>query len=203
MILLYYVIVLFILLALLASFKPIIKGYFGEKKVSSRLDRLSKSEYKILNDVLLNTKQGTSQIDHVVISCYGIFVIETKNYKGWITGSEHGAMWVQNIYGKKASFQNPIHQNYSHIKALEQYVGKQHFFSIVAFSNEAEIKVKLQNEAVVSIDHMVHHIQTLSKERRYTKEEVNEMCAVIEQHRLKEKKDKKAHVAATRLKSET
>ena len=60
-------------------------GKRGERRVARKLDWLSK-EYITLNDLLLPTRYGTTQIDHVVVSPYGIFVIETKNYKGWILG---------------------------------------------------------------------------------------------------------------------
>ena len=65
-------------------FVPDVKGFIGEKTVASELDRLPSEEYRILNDVLISFGSGSSQIDHIVISIYGIFVIETKNYKGWI-----------------------------------------------------------------------------------------------------------------------
>ena len=60
-------------------------GKAGEKRVARKLDWLPK-EYIILNDIMLPTQYGTTQIDHIVVSPYGIFVIETKNYKGWIFG---------------------------------------------------------------------------------------------------------------------
>lgn len=56
-------------------------------------------------------------IDHVVISKYGVFVIETKNYRGWIIGNEKSEYWTQVIYKRKERLYNPIKQNYGHIKA--------------------------------------------------------------------------------------
>lgn len=64
------------------------KGNAGEKAVSRKLSRLPKEEYKVLNNVMLATSKGTTQIDHIILSIYGIFVIETKNYNGWIYGGE-------------------------------------------------------------------------------------------------------------------
>lgn len=52
---------------------PSIKGRFGENKVSNILKRLSE-EYFVINDLLLKTSRGTTQIDHVVISKYGTFL---------------------------------------------------------------------------------------------------------------------------------
>ena len=63
------------------------------------------------------------------------FVIETKNYKGWITGSEYSDQWIKNMYGKKYPFRNPLKQNYAHVKALEEKLGvsEDKFIPIVAF----------------------------------------------------------------------
>ena len=60
------------------------KGAVGETVVATELGLLPRDKYRVLNDVTLPTPNGSSQIDHVVVSIYGIFVIETKNYKGWI-----------------------------------------------------------------------------------------------------------------------
>lgn len=71
----------------LAKNRAKIKGKIGEISVASRLNLLNHNDYKILNNVILQTKNGgTVQIDHIIVSVYGIFVIETKNYKGWISG---------------------------------------------------------------------------------------------------------------------
>ena len=65
------------------------KGRIGEHRVAHILGKLPKDRYRLINNLLLRTSSGgTTQIDHVVISEYGIFVIETKFYKGWIYGGE-------------------------------------------------------------------------------------------------------------------
>jgi hypothetical protein len=82
--------VIVILIAAIISLlnHPQVKGMIGERKARKQLSRLPSENYRVLNDVVVKTKTGSSQIDHVVISPYGIFVIETKNYKGWIHGRE-------------------------------------------------------------------------------------------------------------------
>lgn len=100
--------------------KPYIKGYVGEKAVSIILSLLNKKKYKVLHNIYIPHKKGKSQIDHLIISRYGIFVIETKNYKGWIYGDEHSQNWTQVLYTKKYKLYNPILQNKGHIIALRQ-----------------------------------------------------------------------------------
>lgn len=90
---------------------PKIKGAVGEYKVSAKLKRLKKKDYIVLNDLLLKNGNSTSQIDHIVISKSGIFVIETKNYKGWIHGHQNSEYWTQTIYKHKRKLRNPIKQN--------------------------------------------------------------------------------------------
>jgi restriction system protein len=69
-----------------------------------------------------DASNGTTQIDHILVSPFGLFVIETKNIKGWIFGSEQQRKWIQTLYGKKFTFQNPLHQNYRHTKCLGEYL---------------------------------------------------------------------------------
>ena len=102
----------------------------------------------MINDLTLQDEQGqTTQIDHIILSPYGIFVIETKNYKGWIFGNAKQKQWTQTIYQRKHKFQNPIHQNYRHIKILQSIlqdvVDESLFVNVVVFVGDAEFKTQL------------------------------------------------------------
>src|SRR5574344_1396781 len=134
------VIIILVLAIILLIFQTAkYKGKIGEEKVSLVLHLLSK-EYVVLNNVYIPFGNHTKQIDHIVVSPYGIFVIETKNYKGWIYGGEDKQYWTQNIYGHKFQLYNPILQNQSHIKALKNILppsSNNAFVSIIAFSNKA------------------------------------------------------------------
>ncbi len=89
----------------------------GEAFVNSAIKRkLDKTKYHLIKDVTLPTVDGTTQVDHIIVSKFCIFVIETKNMKGWIFGGERQKTWTQSIYKNKNKFQNPLHQNYKHIK---------------------------------------------------------------------------------------
>lgn len=98
---------------------PFGKGLLGEAFVNAILYfGLDKEEYRLIKDVTLYTEDGTTQIDHIIVSVYGVFVVETKNMKGWIFGGEHQSSWTQSIYKHKMKFQNPLHQNYKHTKTI-------------------------------------------------------------------------------------
>lgn len=120
------------------------KGKRGEKQVAALLSLLPKKEYRVINDLLLQSGGHSTQIDHVVVSVYGIFVIETKYYKGWIYGGENSEYWTQNIYGHKNQLRNPLWQNQGHIKAITHMLedpGMIPIYNIVAFSRQATLKL--------------------------------------------------------------
>ena len=131
--------ILFVTLLLIALIMstPAMKGRIGEGKVKYYLQKLDPEKYIVLHDCLIPSQNGkTTQIDHIVISKAGIFVIETKNYKGWIYGNEMSKQWTQVIYQRKEKFYNPLHQNYGHIKAIEKLIGEQitlPYYSVIAF----------------------------------------------------------------------
>ncbi len=129
------------------------KGARGERLVARRLRRGLPDEYLMLNDVYLPLSDGTTaQIDHIVVSQYGIFVVETKTYSGWIFGREGDREWTQSIYRKKSRFQNPIRQNYKHICALTDNLGidKSYFHGVVAFTGDCTFKTDMPEGVVYS-----------------------------------------------------
>ena len=76
-------------------------GWFGEKKTTFHMWlSLDSNVYRRFHDVIIPSKNGTTQIDHLLVSPYGLFIVETKNRKGWIFGSENQPKWTQTLYGK-------------------------------------------------------------------------------------------------------
>jgi restriction system protein len=137
-----------LLLGIYVMFKlaalPSVKGWMGEWMVCRGLNQLDPQVYRQFHDLYLPRPDGMgcTQLDHVVVSPFGIFVIETKNYKGWIFGSENQRQWTQQIYRTKNRFQNPLHQNHLHVKALTQFLGipESHFHSLIFFIGGAVFK---------------------------------------------------------------
>ena len=135
------------LLILISFFKSrFFKGKLGESIVNFSIMRnLDKDTYHLLKDITLPTRGGTTQIDHVLVSVYGIFVIETKNLKGWIFGSKAQKKWTQQIYKHRNTFQNPLDQNYKHIKTLANLLNldETKFHSIVIFTGKSNFKTSM------------------------------------------------------------
>jgi hypothetical protein len=108
-------------------------------------------QYYMLNNITVPFQDGTTQIDHILVSTKGIFVIETKNYSGWIFGDEHSKQWMQVLYKVKSRFQNPIYQNFLHVKVIEQlldFLPKGQIHSIVVFTGSGQFKTPVPKGVV-------------------------------------------------------
>ena len=112
----YLFLISILVVVFLVSLIGLFKGTCGEAIISILLRlSLNRRKYHIIDNVTLKTPDGTTQIDHIVVSRKGVFVIETKNMSGWIFGSEKQVEWTQSFPSKrKYKFKNPIHQNYKH-----------------------------------------------------------------------------------------
>ncbi len=137
------------------------KGEIGEYKIDIQLDQLPK-EYRCLSDLLVKNpkaKSGYSQIDHVVVTPYGIFAIETKNYQGTIYGGKDRKTWLVN---GKFKIMNPFVQNYGHIKALTSLIDEKYhnlFISMVSFTKRCTFKVDLDYRKIASNEMIVYDIE--------------------------------------------
>lgn len=130
---------------------PRLKGAVGEFSVNLRVKRaLNPNEYRLIQDVMLSASEGTTQIDHIIVSRYGIFVVETKAYTGWIFGTEGDAQWTQVIYRRNKRFQNPLRQNYGHIRALAELteIPEEYFKSLVVFTGNCTFKTSMPANVV-------------------------------------------------------
>lgn len=148
----YYLVifVIFVLLLLFKRYQASIKGSVGEKLTKNKLNisRMLGREGEILNNVYIPKANGeTSEIDLLYITKKGIFVIESKNYSGYIFGSEQNQYWTSTLYARsrreveKYQFYNPIKQNRTHIKNLKEYLGYDvPCFSIIVFSDRCSFK---------------------------------------------------------------
>ena len=177
-----FIIFLFVGLLYLAFNQAEIKGFIGEKKLSSLLFFLDKDTYRTHNDLYIETSRGIYQIDHIVVSQFGIFVIETKSYKGAISGSYKSDKWTQNIWGNKYSMPNPIRQNNAHIDALKSILpsyAQSGYVSIIAFSSKASIYVATDdNTEVIYIREILSTIKSYNNVK-FSSEQVEEISNAI------------------------
>ena len=129
------------------------KGWIGELKTGFNLwAGLDKNLYHRFHDVIIPSSHGTTQVDHILVSPFGVFVVETKNYKGWIYGSADQSTWTQVIYKSKHKFQNPLRQTHRHKKVLSKYLGVKEstIQPVISFVGDVEFKTELPSNVLRS-----------------------------------------------------
>jgi len=113
---------------------------------------LSHKDYFIFNNIIVPSPYlGTTQIDHIIVSRFGIFVIESKRYNGWIFANTHRQQWTQTLPGgKKYQFHNPLFQNHAHVVALKEHMpfAGDRFFNLVVFSGACEFKTPMPSNVI-------------------------------------------------------
>ena len=161
------------------------KGVLGEAilRFSAYL-LLDAKIYHPFHDVTLRTDDGSTQIDHVFVSRFGVFVVETKNLKGWIFGTADQPVWTQKIHRKSFRFQNPLRQNYRHTKAIEVALDlpQEQVFSVVAFVGGSSFK-SLMPPNVTSGEGCTRYILS-HRQLIFTDAQVSKLCAAIDARRL-------------------
>lgn len=119
------------------------KGREGEEEITKVLHHLP-GKFLLYNNLYLPMGQDKwTEADIVVVHEKAIFVIESKNYSGEISGSTNDKFWQKSYsttYNQR--FYNPIMQNATHIRALKKVVGQVPIFSIIVFGHEAELYVE-------------------------------------------------------------
>ncbi len=179
---------------------PIIKGEKGEAKVANILKKLNSKKYIIINNLTIKNNFGSTQIDHIIISIYGIFVIETKNYSGWIFGDERNAYWTQVIFNKRNNFRNPIKQNYSHIYTIKNFLKSNFeynnipFYSIIVFTGDATLKNIISTTPVIYTHELLRTI--IKNKKPYltienTKKIASELKLMAKKQNIKQSTHKK------------
>ena len=133
----------------------------GEARVSNVLrSHFRHPDYHLMNHVTIRMADGTTQVDHILVSRFGMFVIETKDFNGWIFGKATEATWTHVYFRWKVKFQNPIFQNYRHLCAVRDlldFLPPETIKSVVVFTGDAEFKTETP-QGVILIDELADHI---------------------------------------------
>lgn len=151
------------------------KGEEGERKVADLLEN-SKGFHRLINNLVLTGENGVShQIDHILINSNGVFVIETKNYYGEITGHEDDSFWIRSYYVKRqkknAKFHNPLKQNQSHIRITKRIIGKNYpIYCFVVFTQNNGDVLGLFN--VCNLDSLLKRLSLIVNEKPLKEKEI-------------------------------
>ena len=139
----------------------------GEAQLSREIQtNFVPPDFHLLNHITLKINDRTTQIDHILVSRFGIFVIETKNYSGWIFADAKQNQWTQVLFGRKFKFQNPIFQNMLHKQAVENlldFLPSGAIQSVVVFVGNAEFKTN-KPPGVFTVNELIDHLRNQTKE---------------------------------------
>jgi len=127
------------------------RQHVGEAMVANTIADRFHHPHTLLNNITIPINGDTTQIDHVLVTDTGIFVIETKHYAGWIFGTPDDSTWTQVLYKSRHRFQNPLHQNQRHIRALQQLLPNlplDAFHSLVVFTGNAQFKTNVGSQVL-------------------------------------------------------
>ena len=179
----FLLVLIVILVAIVVIFGNSIKGYVGElKSIFTKKMFLNSEGYHDFNNIIIQKGNASTQIDHIVVYKYGVFVVETKDMSGWIYGSEKDAYWTQSFPNqKKYPFQNPLRQNYGHIMSLSEYLGisPDKMISIVIFWGDCVLKTSMPENVIRGgIQGYTKYIKS-HKAVVFTDEEVSVLCSQI------------------------
>lgn len=142
--------------------QPLLRGAGREKNAAVMLNELNPTKYRVMHNIYLGVDGNTRQIDHVVVSDFGIFVIATIKSKGRVSGDEKMEYWTQSLYGKKEKLYSPLRQTYSDILALKYHLKdfpRVKYIPVIVFSASAELRVK----AEVDVIYLSHLLRTIKK----------------------------------------
>ena len=180
------------LIIIIKMFGSKIIGWFGELWTKREIKKLPKDEYIIINDVFIDINGTTHQIDHVVVSKYGIFSIETKQYNGFITGNKYDKKWIRYVGKRKYYYTNPIRQNYGHVKSLSELlnIDESFIYNVVCIPSRAKLKIQHDGE-LTRLDSILDKILSY---KEVVIENVDEIVEQIKKNNITDKKRKKEHI---------
>ena len=133
------------LVLLLVVLRPRQLGARGEAAVGRRLRRYCDD---VANDLIIRDgRGGLTQIDHLALTSHGLLVVETKDFGGLVFGQAHDQTWTQCIGTERHKFENPLRQNYGHVKAVQAIVPGVPVSGLVVFTDRAQFPNGLREGA--------------------------------------------------------
>ena len=174
----------------------------GEKQLYDKCSQFQSDEFKIIPNALFDrVGDGTNQIDLIAITKKGIFVIEMKDYKGWISGDENHKYWSQSLnYGrKKIKFRNPIKQNENHIKTIKSMLSENlldnfPIYNVIVFGEKAErieITASVDVIKIANVDSVFEKYKDIA----ISNQEISNLYNFFDEKNIKDEISRKKHLS--------
>lgn len=155
--------------------KSFIRGWEGEERV----ERILSEKYKVVSNLYLELDGRTCQIDLIVPTIWGVFVIEVKNIKGTVVCQRDQVLWKTFHNNRSELLYSPIAQNSSHIRYLRRiYNSNLKYESIIVFPDETTLKSP-SDEVKRFSD--LYNLEGLASEVIYTEEEVEKIYQQLQE----------------------
>jgi hypothetical protein len=161
--------------------EALFRGWIGElKSKATQKLFLDSKHYHIFNNVFVRGNERLTQIDHIIVSKYGVFVVETKDRGGRIFGTKTDTQWTQVFPNKKVRFQNPLRQNYLHKMSLAEFLGIEHnkIHSLIVFWGNCEFKTPMPEDVVKGIYKYISYIKS-KKQILLSDDDVDRICGQL------------------------
>lgn len=146
--------------------------------------RLPSKDYCILNNITLDNEASSVHIGHIIVSKFGLFIIETQNRQGWILGKQEQKYWTQRVYKHTCQFQNPLPQTRMRAIVLKTQFGisTKRIFPIIVFIGDSHFKTPMPDNVTTAKDCMSHIRSKV--DILFTEQEVNRMVTALKQQPL-------------------
>lgn len=171
------------------------KGIEGEYLVLKTLGANIINEKYVINNIILTDEfNNSTQIDHILIIRSGIYVIETKNLSGLITGKSDEYYWYQQTTRRRVKFYNPIIQNENHIKFIKRILKMENNIESVVVFPKAKLKIENSSNTIIGKLKLIKHILNTDKESVFNENEINNIYNKINDYKINKRITKKKHI---------
>ena len=187
------------------------RGNYGEFLTYYYLEKLGGRHRLMTNLYIPKVDGSTTEIDLIMISKTGIYVMESKNYSGWIFGDEKNRNWTQTLQNKqKNQFFNPVWQNKGHISALKELLGEDEklFLSYIVFSERCTLKKVNVTSPMVKVikRNSLKRMISADIENRpdvLSDHQVDKIYYGLQKYLLADEKTRKTHIEGVKLRKES
>ena len=163
-------------------------GSYGEYLLRFALKPKNlKGTFIVLHNLYLPCNDSITEVDLVLLHEKGVFVFESKNYRGIISGETNHTYWTQTLgKRKRVSFYNPLLQNHTHIRAVAKalHIRQRDCISCIVFSHRSKLKDVPKSDdncLILRRDHLLKRLRKLLRRREvlYSAEELEQMAKAL------------------------
>lgn len=159
-------------------------GIYGEAVLAKTVAGICSKDgrkFVLMKNLYIPSRGGTTEIDSLLLHQTGIYVLESKNISGEISGGIDDERWHQRMNARvEHTFHNPIQQNAGHIRALQHFLKENYsrsdlnvddlpIFSAIVFSDRCALKripVQGENWIILHMFQLQDRLANLIKKQR-------------------------------------